>query len=74
MLNRIMGADVRLVAEGFDIGIRQSWEDAIADVKAQGGNPYAIPKGASVDKFGLGYVGFAVEVGAQEKELGLIFD
>jgi 1-aminocyclopropane-1-carboxylate deaminase len=75
MLSRIMGADVRLVDEGFDIGIRQSWEDAIADVKAQGGKPYAIPAGASVHKLGgLGYVGFAEEVRAQERELGFAFD
>jgi 1-aminocyclopropane-1-carboxylate deaminase len=75
MLSRIMGADVRLVDEGFDIGIRQSWEDAIADVKANGGKPYAIPAGASVHKFGgLGYVGFAEEVRAQERELGFAFD
>ena len=46
MLSRIMGADVRLVDDGFDIGIRQSWEDALADVEAQGGRPYAIPAGA----------------------------
>jgi 1-aminocyclopropane-1-carboxylate deaminase len=75
MLSRIMGADVRLVDEGFDIGIRHSWEEAIADVKAKGGKPYAIPAGASVHKFGgLGYVGFAEEVRAQEKELGVTFD
>jgi 1-aminocyclopropane-1-carboxylate deaminase len=74
-LSRIMGADVRLVDEGFDIGIRRSWEDAIADVKAKGGKPYAIPAGASVHKFGgLGYVGFAEEVRAQEKQLGVRFD
>ena len=61
----------QLVDEGFDIGIRESWEDAIADVKAKGGKPYAIPAGASVHKYGgLGYVGFAEEVRAQEKELG----
>src|SRR5437879_10003939 len=70
-----MGADVRMVDEGFDIGIRQSWEEAIADVKAKGGKPYAIPAGASVHKYGgLGYVGFAEEVRAQEKELGFTFD
>jgi 1-aminocyclopropane-1-carboxylate deaminase len=75
MLSRIMGADVQMVDEGFDIGIRRSWEDAIADVKAKGGKPYAIPAGASVHKFGgLGYVGFAEEVRAQEKELGFSFD
>ncbi len=60
LLSRIMGADVQMVDEGFDIGIRQSWEEAIADVKASGGKPYAIPAGASVHKYGgLGYVGFA---------------
>src|ERR1700686_3349161 len=75
LLSRVMGADVRLVDEGFDIGIRQSWEQAIAEVKAAGGKPYAIPAGASVHKFGgLGYVGFAEEVRAQERELGLRFD
>ena len=74
-LSRIMGADVRLVDEGFDIGIRRSWEEAIEEVKAAGGKPYAIPAGASVHKFGgLGYVGFAEEVRAQEKQLGFAFD
>ncbi len=75
LLSRIMGADVELVDEGFDIGIRQSWERAIADVKAKGGRPYAIPAGASVHKYGgLGYVGFAEELRAQEKALGFAFD
>ncbi len=75
LLSRIMGADVEMVEEGFDIGIRQSWERAIADVKAKGGRPYAIPAGASVHKYGgLGYVGFAEEVRAQEKALGFAFD
>ncbi|OAF17249.1 MULTISPECIES: 1-aminocyclopropane-1-carboxylate deaminase [Bradyrhizobium] len=75
MLSRIMGADVRLVDDGFDIGIRKSWEQAIEEVKAAGGKPYAIPAGASVHKFGgLGYVGFAEEVRKQEKELGFKFD
>jgi len=75
LLSRIMGADVRLVDDGFDIGIRKSWEEAIEEVKAAGGKPYAIPAGASVHKFGgLGYVGFAEEVRAQEKQLGFKFD
>ncbi len=44
-------------------------------MKAKGGKPYAIPAGASVHKFGgLGYVGFAEEVRAQEAEMGLRFD
>jgi 1-aminocyclopropane-1-carboxylate deaminase len=75
LLSRVMGADVQLVDEGFDIGIRASWEQALADVKAKGGKPYPIPAGASVHKFGgLGYVGFAEEVRAQEAELGFTFD
>jgi 1-aminocyclopropane-1-carboxylate deaminase len=70
-----MGDDSRLVDDGFDIGIRQSWEDAIKSVKDAGGKPYAIPAGASVHKYGaLGYVGFAEEVAAQEKKLGFTFD
>ncbi|MDP3314567.1 MAG: 1-aminocyclopropane-1-carboxylate deaminase, partial [Devosia sp.] len=75
MLSRIMGADVRVVDDGFDIGIRDSWKNAIAEVEAAGGKPYAIPAGASVHKFGgLGYVGFAEEVRQQEAELGFKFD
>lgn len=75
LMSRVMGADVHLVDEGFDIGIRQSWENALADVKAKGGKPYPIPAGASVHKFGgLGYVGFAEEVRAQEAQLGFQFD
>jgi 1-aminocyclopropane-1-carboxylate deaminase len=75
LLSRIMGADVRLVDEGFDIGIRRSWQEAIADVEKNGGKPYAIPAGASEHPYGgLGYVSFAEEVRAQERELGVTFD
>ncbi|PLX34831.1 MAG: 1-aminocyclopropane-1-carboxylate deaminase [Hyphomicrobiales bacterium] len=75
LLTRLMGADSRLVDEGFDIGIRQSWEDAMQSVRDAGGIPYAIPAGASVHKYGgLGYVGFAEEVRAQEAEMGIKFD
>jgi 1-aminocyclopropane-1-carboxylate deaminase len=75
LLSRIMGAETRLVDEGFDIGIRESWTAALDEVRARGGKPYAIPAGASVHKFGgLGYVGFAEEVRAQEASMGLRFD
>lgn len=75
LMTRLMGADSRLVDEGFDIGIRKSWEDAMQSVRDAGGKPYAIPAGASVHKYGgLGYVGFAEEVRAQEKEMGIRFD
>ena len=39
LLTRLMGADSRVVDDGFDIGIRQSWEDAMQEVRDQGGNP-----------------------------------
>ncbi|UTV98974.1 1-aminocyclopropane-1-carboxylate deaminase [Marinomonas rhizomae] len=75
LMSRVMGADIDLVNDGFDIGIRESWKNAIEDVKAKGGIPYPIPAGASVHKYGgLGYVGFAEEVREQEKELGFKFD
>lgn len=75
LLSRVMGAEIELVDEGFDIGIRESWENALEDVKAKGGKPYPIPAGASVHKFGgLGFVGFAEEVRAQEAEMGIQFD
>ena len=57
-LSRIMGADVRIDQRGFDIGIRASWEEAIADVEASGGKPYAIPAGGSVHPLG-GQIGRA---------------
>ncbi len=75
LLTRLMGADSRLVDEGFDIGIRKSLEDAMQSVRDEGGKPYGIPAGASVHKLGgLGYVGFAEEVKDQEKDLGFKFD
>src|SRR5688572_26214083 len=74
-MSRILGADVRLDTAGFDIGIRPSWEQALADVRRAGGKPFPIPAGASEHPLGgLGYVGFAEEVRAQEAELGFKFD
>lgn len=75
LMSRVMGAEIELVDEGFDIGIRESWERALEDVKAKGGVPYAIPAGASVHKYGgLGFVGFAEEVREQEDKMGMRFD
>ncbi|MFI5624096.1 1-aminocyclopropane-1-carboxylate deaminase [Nocardioides sp. NPDC051685] len=75
LLSRIMGADVRLDPSGFDIGIRTSWEDAIADVEKEGGKPYGIPAGASEHHLGgLGFANWAYEVAEQEKDLGVFFD
>src|ERR671931_1217984 len=75
LLSRIMGAEVRLDPAGFDIGIRASWEQALADVEARGGKPYAIPAGASDHPLGgLGFARWADEVAEQEQELGVFFD
>ena len=75
MLTRLMGADSRVTDDGFDIGIRKSWEDAMQEVRDAGGKPYGIPAGASVHPLGgLGYVGFAEEVREQEADLGFTFD
>ena len=75
LLSRIMGADVRLEPAGFDIGFRPSWEQALADVEARGGKPYAIPAGASDHPLGgHGFARWAHEVEAQERELGVFFD
>jgi 1-aminocyclopropane-1-carboxylate deaminase len=75
LLSRIMGADVRLVDEGFGIGIKSSWEGALDDVRAAGGTPYAIPAGASDHRLGgLGFANWAYEVRQQEDQLGVFFD
>ncbi|WP_322046357.1 1-aminocyclopropane-1-carboxylate deaminase [Paraburkholderia sp. J67] len=74
-MSRILGADVRLVPDGFDIGIRPSWEDALESVRKAGGKPFPIPAGCSEHPLGgLGFVRFAEEVREQEKELGFQFD
>ncbi|HZM73801.1 MAG TPA: 1-aminocyclopropane-1-carboxylate deaminase [Candidatus Polarisedimenticolia bacterium] len=75
LLSRLMGADVRLVKAGFGIGFKESWEQALAEIKAAGGKPYAIPAGASDHPLGgLGFASWAREVEAQERELGVFFD
>jgi 1-aminocyclopropane-1-carboxylate deaminase len=75
LMTRLMGADCRIVEDGFDIGIRKSWEEAMQSVRDEGGIPYGIPAGASVHKYGcLGYVAFAEEVRTQEADLGFKFD
>src|SRR5256712_9808292 len=74
-MSRILRADVRLDAAGFDIGIRPSWQQALDDVRKAGGKPFPIPAGCSEHPLGgLGFVGFAEEVRQQEAELGFSFD
>ncbi|MGA6165136.1 1-aminocyclopropane-1-carboxylate deaminase [Amycolatopsis magusensis] len=74
-LSRLLGADVRLVDAGFGIGFKQSWEQAVAEIEAGGGKPYAIPAGASDHRLGgLGFANWMLEVEAQERDLGVHFD
>src|SRR5438093_7534385 len=74
-LSRLMGADVRLDPAEFGIGFKESWEQALADVEAAGGTPYAIPAGASDHELGgLGFARWAQEVAEQETALGVFFD
>jgi 1-aminocyclopropane-1-carboxylate deaminase len=75
LLSRLLGADVRLVKAGFGIGFKDSWQQAIAEIEAAGGKPYAIPAGASDHRLGgLGFASWAREVEQQERELGVFFD
>jgi 1-aminocyclopropane-1-carboxylate deaminase len=75
LLSRVMGAHVELVESGFGIGFKESWENALEDVRRAGGTPYPIPAGASDHRLGgLGFANWAYEVQQQEQELGLFFD
>jgi 1-aminocyclopropane-1-carboxylate deaminase len=75
MLSRIMGAQVQLVEAGFGIGFKESWEQALEEIRRDGGIPYAIPAGASDHRLGgLGFAGWADEVARQEDELDVFFD
>ncbi len=75
LLSRMMGADSRLDSHGFDIGIRDSWKDALREVEESGGTPYPIPAGASEHPLGgVGFANWAFEVAEQEKALGIHFD
>lgn len=75
LLSRIMGAQVELVDAGFGIEFKDSWQQALDDVRRQGGVPYPIPAGASDHRLGgLGFANWADEVQRQEAELGVFFD
>ncbi len=75
LLSRMMGADSRLDPHGFDIGIRDSWKEALREVEEGGGIPYPIPAGASEHRLGgLGFANWAFEVAEQERALDVHFD
>ena len=39
LMSRVLGAEIELVDEGFDIGIRESWERALEDVRPRAASP-----------------------------------
>src|SRR5262245_32849467 len=75
LISRLAGADVRLVRADFGIGFKDSWEQALQEIEASGGRPYAIPAGASDHPLGgLGFANWAYEVAEQERQLDVFFD
>ncbi|ORY23702.1 1-aminocyclopropane-1-carboxylate deaminase [Naematelia encephala] len=75
LLSRLMGGDVRLNQETFDIGHKAATEAAFKDVETKGGKPYYIPAGASDHPLGgMGFVNLVLEVAQQESALGIYFD
>jgi 1-aminocyclopropane-1-carboxylate deaminase len=75
LISRLAGADVRLVRAEFGIGFKESWEQVLREIEASGGQPYAIPAGASDHPLGgLGFANWAYELAEQERQLGVFFD
>jgi 1-aminocyclopropane-1-carboxylate deaminase len=75
LLSRLMGAETVLQGEGYSTAVKETWEQALDQVRREGGKPYAIPAGASDHLLGgLGYAHFTDEVAAQEAAHGLFFD
>ena len=70
MMSRLMGADVRLVDQGFDIGFRRSWEEALEDVRRRGGKPTPFRPARRTMNWADWAMGFAEEVRRQEAGLG----
>jgi len=69
LLDRIFGANLREYPGGTDFD--KAMAEVADEVKAQGGNPYIIPGGASNKIGALGYVNCAIELLGQIEEQGL---
>lgn len=75
LLTRIMGGHPIMAGYGYSTTQKDTWEQALEEVRKQGGKPYAIRAGASDHPLGgLGYANFADEVAKQEEALGVFFD
>ena len=69
LLDRLLGADVRLVREGEDVDA--AMERVAGELRARGERPYVIPVGGSNALGALGYVAMALELAGQLFELGV---
>ncbi|KAF7586625.1 hypothetical protein BBP40_008561 [Aspergillus hancockii] len=73
-LSRLMGADVRMMADGFGIGHKETLKKLQEECEERGEVPYYIPAGASDHPLGgLGFARWAFEVREQEREMGIVF-
>ena len=71
-LDRLFGATIEFRPSGLDMNAEA---EAVAErLKSEGHRPYFIPGGGSNATGALGYVACALEVAAQEKASGTMFD
>ena len=75
LLSRMMGAITEIKGTGYSTEEKMTWKETIDNIISNGGNPYAIPAGASDHHLGgLGYAHFVDELAQQEKEKNIFFD
>ncbi|WP_300393235.1 D-cysteine desulfhydrase family protein [Fusobacterium sp.] len=75
LLDRIMGADVRIISsEDYKNKRQEIMEEIVEELKEKGRKGYIIPEGASNGIGTFGYVNCFNEILEQEKELGITFD
>ncbi len=69
LLDRLLGAEVRLVEESAER--KPEMAKVVAEIEAAGGKPYLVPTGGSVPIGALGYVNCVAELQQQLDDLGL---
>jgi L-cysteate sulfo-lyase len=72
LLDRLIGASIREVAKGSDMGAEL--ESVAAELREKGRKPYVIPGGGSNPVGALGYVDCAQELVGQANRQGLVID
>ena len=75
LLDKIMGADVRIISsEDYKNRRQEIMEEIVEELEKKGRKGYIIPEGASNGIGTFGYVNCFNEILEQEKELGIEFD